>query len=63
MQTMQKAEVKRYIVRGLDKVTGVKYSIIVYGKEGVLHTVTKEGLNDGQAERIKLHGYTRDSLS
>ena len=32
---------KRFIIRRLDKVTGIRQTIIVYGDNGKLHCVTK----------------------
>lgn len=34
--------VKRFIIRRLDKLSGVRQTIIIYGKDGRLHSVTKE---------------------
>ena len=36
-----KGKVKKYIIRRLDKRTGIRQTIVIYGKDGILHTVTK----------------------
>jgi hypothetical protein len=33
---------KRFIIRRLDKVTGVRHTIVIYNKGGILHTTEKE---------------------
>lgn len=42
MITTAKNKTKRYIIRKLDKQTGIRHTIIVYGSGGKLSTVTKE---------------------
>jgi hypothetical protein len=44
---MQKEKLKRFIVRRLDKLSGVRQTIIIWARDGVLHTTTKENKENG----------------
>jgi len=39
---------KRFIIRRLDKMTGIRHTIVIYSKDGMLHTTTKENLTNVQ---------------
>ena len=47
MQKMQKAKLKRFIIRRLDKLSGVRQTITVWARDGVLHAITKETKENG----------------
>jgi hypothetical protein len=43
---------KRFIIRRLDKLSGVRQTITIWAKDGILHTITKEIKENGQTKRV-----------